>query len=658
MFNVMKKYQQVNKPLLSLVVTFFIILFSTSVFASPSPPQVWPGCYSLKDGVLKVNWDTNWGEKANTAELYNKETKKVIASLTSDQIFDKTQTPGEGCNGEFLVNGIKEDHITFYVTLNHNDSIRSEDVTVEATGGKKKNLDFHCGYDTENLPSITRELIVTTDKGIPIPCSLKITTEPSAGSLQVKDNEFTYIPKDNSSIEDSFSYQAMRKSDGEVLKEGKISITYKHFKPMKNLKYYREHINDFKASDTASNSWLNYWAKSGVPGTTGKDFSPKLATLKYYIKIKNIDLSKIKEEKSSDNPDNVNRIIKLMPKSQFEKVFPYTARPNEVRNGFIPGKTFTYLNFLKAAAVMPGYCGDYKDYPNRKKTSLMNNDPDKIAKRLLATTFAHAVQETSDTGPNAYDLNTKIPGTFGHVRESGQPGRYLDAGGPFGSQGYLYYLTEGNSYFGRGAKQLSYPSNYANTSLLLYGDLRLVKYPQLVEEQNLLPFLTAITYALIPKSGNPSLAEVMDGSWSKKLNQSKAPNEFKKIYDRDFPLTVLLVNGGPECDGHTDQDSVDRSKYRIDAYNKFSTDGNLLDDKVIYPVEDKSTNLNYYKVDQLKPSKINNGETDYQSLFRRPYYYSKDGVVEWDSGIQIFGGKAVRDQILTCDLPSSEGNRE
>ncbi len=642
-----KKLNTVRDKSITAILVVWFALFSTIVFAGTQQPQIWDGCYSIKDGVLKVSWETNFGDKATSADLYNKETGKIIASLSSSQIANKGK-PGEGCKGEFTVNNIQGDSITVYVVLDNNPSIKSKDVTAKAAGSgddKQGDITYNCGYDANTIPPVTREFTIWGTNGQKVECNLKITKEPSKGALHVDGAKFIYEPTDpelKSAFTDNFSYKLEQNNTDKVLKEGIITLNFKYFEPLRDLKYYEEHINDFKP-----NNWLDFWAKSNLPGTKG-DFTSKLATLKYYIRVSNVDLSKIEEQESPNNPDNVNRIIRIMPKAKFEKVFPYTADTKTERNGFIPGITFSYLNFLKAAAVLPGYCGDYDDFPLNDSTHLMCHDPEIIAKRFLATTMAHAVQETSDQGPkeNEFDLDLKIKGTFGHLKEANaQSLKYHDASGPFGPQGYLYYLTENNCYYGRGAKQLSYPSNYANVSLLLYGDLRLVKYPQLVEE-SVLPFLTSIAYMLIPKSGNPSLAEVMDGSWSEALHNA-APADFKKIYDRDFPLTVLLVNGGPECNGKTDIPSVNRSRYRIDAYNKFSTDGALLDPTVDYKVENEPAN-EYYKVDKLKTETINFGPNKWNTLFARPYYYNgkKDGVVSWDTNIQIFGGKSVMDNII------------
>lgn len=621
-----------------------IMAYAALSFAAPQTPVCYDGWFTLKDKKLTVQWETTWGDVANKADLYSVSSTTPIATLTSSEIVTK---PAGGCNGTFVVNNISAESVVFYIVLDS--KVRSKEYTATngGSGPQPGALNINCGYDGDSLPEITRDMTLRDSKGNPIPTNIRITKEPYRGSLHLAGPAFTYVPDNNEVKNDTFGYEAKDNNGKVIVKDGIVNVSYKYFKPMESLEYYRAHVNDFKSSDSSANSWLYYWANSGINGTKDASFSTKLETLAYYIRIKNVDMSKIKEIVSPTNPDNVNRIIKLMPKDKFEAMFPHTAKPNNEVNGFYPGRTFTYLNFLKAAAVMPGYCGNYEDYPINDKTKFMK-DPDVVAKKFLATTFAHAVQETSNTGAKDFNLFAKIPGTFGHVREAGSPGRYLDAGGPFGPNGYLNYLTVGNSYFGRGAKQLSYPSNYANVSLLLYGDLRLVKFPQLVEEENVLPFLTAIAYALLPKSSNPSIAEIMDGTWSQKLHDSNAPSSFRETYDRDFPLTVLIVNGGPECNGHTDSDSVDKSKYRIDAYNYFSKDNALLKASVTYEIEDASKNVDYYKVDKLMADVINNiaSPDEYKKLFKRPYYYSSDGVVSWDSGIQIFGGKAVKDNIV------------
>ena len=534
---------------------------------------------------------------------------------------------------------------------------------------------YYIGKDSK---SITEDMKSEIKDGTS-PYTLIITKEPTEGKIKVSEASFTYTSNksldDIKDFTDTFELKVKDSEGNESLNTAKIIIKLDGWN---SEKYYVDRIeSDIRSISTQNdpNCWLQYF-KDRIP--SGEIVN--LDALKYYVRVRGADecdLSKIKETVDKKNPDNVNRVIRLMPKEKFEKMFPMSVKMTEV-NGFIPGKVYSYLNFLKAVAVMPGYCGDYKNDPSPYIQEQLRNDPhfaEKTAKKFLATTLAHAVQETTNEGDSRTGewrtsnsgFLSKVHGTFGHVREqNAQDLKYPDTKGPFAEGGNLHYLTSGNKYYGRGAKQLSYPVNYSNTSLLLYGDLRLVKYPNLVEK-DILPFLTAITYTLIPKSKNPSIAEIMDGSWSHKWSASEAPESDKKIYNRDFPLTVLIVNGGPECNGHIDIGdenahtkeeinsikSVANSKTRIDGYEYFSTGSDLLDPNVTYEIEEGP---DYYKVDQLKANYINTGnpskEQEYRRLFERHYYYLNGSVINYDEGIQIFGGKAVDDNLKVLSHPA------
>ena len=77
-----KKLNTVRDKSITAILVVWFALFSTIVFAGTQQPQIWDGCYSIKDGVLKVSWETNFGDKATSADLYNKETGKIIASVS------------------------------------------------------------------------------------------------------------------------------------------------------------------------------------------------------------------------------------------------------------------------------------------------------------------------------------------------------------------------------------------------------------------------------------------------------------------------------------------------------------------------------------------------------------------------------------------------
>ncbi|MEI6036235.1 MAG: chitinase, partial [Verrucomicrobiae bacterium] len=277
---------------------------------------------------------------------------------------------------------------------------------------------------------------------------------------------------------------------------------------------------------------------------------------------------------------------------------------------------FSYENFLKAVAILPGFCGSYESYPDPVLKPILEKNADLIARKLLATVFAHAVQETSDSGSgNTPAMQQKLKGVFANIVENKALVQLPEKDGVFGfaGPGAFFPLTltgepdhaglpVAHSYAGRGIKQTSYPTNYANAGLFLFGDLRLLAYPELLEEPGVMGFLSGLVYAMLPKDGNPSIVEVMDGTYHRKLEEfsktyGKDPGfeKFRETYDLEFPLTILLVNGGPECDGNRSINKIvvpkemteaqkdalrdtinNNTKIRIEAYNYFVQTEDLL----------------------------------------------------------------------------------
>ena len=408
--------------------------------------------------------------------------------------------------------------------------------------------------------------------------------------------------------------------------------------------------SSLKSSDNLANGvtklsptdWYKVWSTE-INGLNASD-QEKLKEIAYYVRVSNIDLSKVYSG-SPNNPDNVKRIERLMPKSYFEKTFPLSiSMVNE--KGFIPAEVYSYNNFLKAAAVVPGYCGDFSNYPAAGKTSQMSN-PDELCKRMLATTFAHATQETADVDSRTITEATiynKIKRTFASVAEAdatpanrGTIGRYPDAAGPFSATGSQANLTNNNYYYGRGVKQLSYPTNYANLSLMLYSNLNLVKDPDLVQGNNFLPYLSALVYSLQPKNGNPSIAEIMDGSYS-----LRASGIAKTYASKGFPFTVAIVNGGPECGNNTA--NLDNTKTRLRAFRYYSHSGNLFPQGFRLTSDEQTAE---------QCNDINYKDSSIVDAGARPYYFEPSKnckLVNYDTSYPIFGGKSLA-ELAGCTPP-------
>ncbi len=404
------------------------------------------------------------------------------------------------------------------------------------------------------------------------------------------------------------------------------------------IKPYASYQQDFTSVSTmgfqsdaapgtdAGPAWFDYWKDQlGVSANS-------LANLRYYVRRNPVPVT----DANFKQFENVQRVMRIMPEYKFNQMFPRTrfllgAEKVLVTDldgtSFMTGVVtdpasssvywhttatlgrephsayFSYDNFLKAVALMPGFCGNYSDYPDAALRPELQARADLIARKFLASVFAHAVQETSNSGSGASStMSEKIPGTFASVVEV-NGALYPDVEGIFGimvggsiaNKGPLYPLNllpggamhEGkpvsHAYCGRGIKQTSYPTNYANASLFLFGDLRLLAYPELIEEPGIMAFLSGLVYAMQPKDSNPSIFEVMDGTFHRKLAELAADpataadpafQTFVATYDQEFPLTVLLVNGGPECNGNPA--NKNNTKIRIAAYNYFVTTDALL----------------------------------------------------------------------------------
>lgn len=485
-------------------------------------------------------------------------------------------------------------------------------------------------------------------------------------------------------------------------------------------------------TDTTGPSWYDYW-KSQLAGS-----EDQMISLRYYIRRNPVQVT----DANYTTFDNVQRVMRIMPKAKFEVMFPNSVSTNTTMvtdlsgNAFMTGNVtdpvsssvywhtpgtkagsesnayFSYENFLKAVAMMPAFCGNYTTYPDASVRADLEARADLIARKFLASLFAHAVQETSSSGTEQdHSMVAKLPGTFASIVEvngplyPGKDGLFrLDTGGNLGQPGPLSLLTflSGNathgglpvshSYCGRGIKQTSYPNNYAAASLFLFGDLRLLAYPELIEEPGVMGYLSGLVYAMLPKDSNPSIFEVLDGSFHRKLSalasdsaiaSNPAYQSFVATYDREFPLTVLLVNGGPECNGNPA--NISNTKVRIAAYNYFVTTEDLLNHVQVgnstattpdfTPLDPDATNGDQYvpgngnttvsnsfynlsgNQDSCQSLLINtvnviNSPNAWQSLFVRPYYFGLnwDGsmlAVSASSGsnvagsLQIFGGEGT-----------------
>lgn len=264
--------------------------------------------------------------------------------------------------------------------------------------------------------------------------------------------------------------------------------------------------------------------------------------------IKTLDNAQVEliEPGRAANPENVKRVEGIVKASDWEYLFPLRAQ------------AYTYSNFLKAVGKFPALCKTYND----------GRDSDAICRKELATMFAHFAQETG--GHESWRPEAEWRQALVHVREmgwsEGQKGGYNGECNPDVWQGQTRPCGKDKdgdflSYFGRGAKQLSYNYNYGPFSEAMYGDVRtLLDKPELVAD-TWLNLASAIFFFAYPQPPKPSMLQVIDGTWQ--------PNDHDKANGLvpGFGVTTQIINGGVECGGPTE---IAQSENRIKYYKEFA----------------------------------------------------------------------------------------
>lgn len=242
-----------------------------------------------------------------------------------------------------------------------------------------------------------------------------------------------------------------------------------------------------------------------------------------------------------NNPDNVKRLESVLSETQFEFLFPVRAAE------------YTYQGLLQAAAKFPALCGSYTD----------NRDADAICRKSLATMFAHFAQETG-----AHDKWMAEPqwrqGLY-WVREVGwdenKRGGYNMECNPDTWQGQVWpcgTFADGSykSYFGRGAKQLSYNYNYGPFSDAMFGDVStLLNNPEMVAD-TWLNLASAVFFFTYPQPPKPSMLHVIDGTWQPNARDTQ------NGLSAGFGATTHIINGGIECGAGSEKpQSLNRIEY-------------------------------------------------------------------------------------------------
>ncbi|MBE9583402.1 hypothetical protein IM792_02995 [Mucilaginibacter sp. JRF] len=171
-----------------------------------------------------------------------------------------------------------------------------------------------------------------------------------------------------------------------------------------------------------------------------------------------------------------------------------------------------------------------------------------INKRELAAFFAHIAHETR------HGVNGKFDDGLMLKTEA-------DTSQPYVVANDEYPPVAGKKYYGRGPLQLSYNGNYGYASHCIFGNKEtLLNKPELIEQNAVLAFKTAIYFWMTPQSSKPSAHDAITGKWQ--------PTAAEKAKGRvpGFGSTINIINGAVECGKG---DDLQNMQDRIGFYQHF-----------------------------------------------------------------------------------------
>ncbi|RJG40038.1 chitin-binding protein [Motilimonas pumila] len=280
-----------------------------------------------------------------------------------------------------------------------------------------------------------------------------------------------------------------------------------------------------------------------------KTDSPLFRQVKFDISTRDNAIVEATAPNNAMNPENVLRVEGILSEQQWDYFFP-------LRN-----EAYTYKRFLQAVAKFPAFCQTYTD----------GRDSEAICKRSIATMFAHFGQETGANAPNwvqSKGVELWRQGLY-YLREMYKSEDVVD--GTYSAcgswQGEKWPCAPGKSYFGRGAKQLSWNYNYGQFSQAMFGDINvLLEKPELVAD-TWLNLASAVFFFVTPQPPKPSMLHVIDGTWQPNA-ADKAANLLPGL-----GATIQIINGAYECGkgGAEDYRAANRIKY----YKIFAEELNL-----------------------------------------------------------------------------------
>jgi hypothetical protein len=248
----------------------------------------------------------------------------------------------------------------------------------------------------------------------------------------------------------------------------------------------------------------------------------------------------IKPLKDDLNNHHTTNVSKYLNEKKWNELFPKRYGIG-IKDSLNNNQDFySYKTFVLAAKLFPSFLAEGND---------------STQKRELAAFLANIAQETSGGWENAPGGYFKWGLYFLEETSTGANRAYND------TSKKNYPGVEGEFYYGRGPKQLTWNYNYGQFSEAWYGTKdSLLEHPDLLSKDPLLSFASALWFWMTPQYPKPSCHDIIVGKWiptSDDIQKGRLPG---------FGATVNVINGGVECGTGIE---LTKTKYRYQYYQYF-----------------------------------------------------------------------------------------
>lgn len=234
-------------------------------------------------------------------------------------------------------------------------------------------------------------------------------------------------------------------------------------------------------------------------------------------------------------------LSKYLSKKLWDQLFPHRAGKGPNTFSSKQDDFYSFKAFVAAARKFPQFLGE---------------GPDSLRRRELAAFLAHVAQETSGAWEEA-------PGGYQAWGLYYKEEQHCQQGCPAYSVVTIannYPPVAGKSYHGRGPLQLSYNYQYGQFSEAYFGDKQvLLNNPDMLTEDPVLAFSSAIWFWMTPQAAKPSCHHIMNGTWvptATDIAKGRLPG---------FGATLNVINGGVECG----RPPLKETQQRYDYYRYF-----------------------------------------------------------------------------------------